>query len=96
MLEELDLIDVSAIEELENIKEEQKSLQERLERMTERQSKVSGDVYERVHKDYTARYETLEEKASPLKDRARAAYAVLRDLLSRLESDMSKPSLEVE
>ncbi len=96
MLEELDGIDVSAIEELEDIKKEQESLQQRLEKMEGQESSVSPKVFERVREDYKARHKKLEEKARPLKQRAQAAYAVLRGLIDRMVADLRSATLDTE
>lgn len=96
MLEELERIDVSAIEELEAIKKEQESLTQRLEELAARKADVSPQVFERVRSDYETRNEKLEATAQPLKQRARAAYGVLRGLIEQMEEDLRKATLSSE
>lgn len=63
MLKELEAIDTSPIEQLQAIKAEQLTLQERLERMAAMKEKVSPEVYARVKKDYEAHFVALESQA---------------------------------
>ncbi|MGE5235542.1 MAG: hypothetical protein ACM3O7_04225, partial [Acidobacteriota bacterium] len=71
MLEELQHIDTSAIDELKAIKQEQEVLQQRLAKMDDKKGAVSQAVYDRVKSDYQTRHRKLEERARPLKDNAR-------------------------
>jgi hypothetical protein len=96
MLEQLQQIDTSVIDELMEIKQEKETIAERLGKMTEDQGKVSDVVYRRVRRDYEARQSALERKASPLKDRARQEYAKLKTLLDRVEGVHSATKLDRE
>ncbi len=84
MLEELEAIDTSAIEELQRIKGEQEVLADRLTRMEEKRGKVSEEVFMRVRSDYETRMHTLEQEAAPLKEAARREYGRLKKLLEDL------------
>jgi len=96
MLEELENIDVSTIQDLRATKEEQQTLRERLEAMEERKEAVTEAVYKRVHSDYSANYERLEEEARPLKNRAKAEYAKLMVLNGKLEKAVEGARLAKE
>ena len=96
MLEQLQQIDTSVIDELMEIKQEKETIAERLAKMTEDQGKVSDVVYRRVRRDYESRQSALERKAAPLKDRARQEYAKLKALLDRVASVHSATKLDRE
>lgn len=96
MLDELNEIDTAVIEELSRIKEEADLLEGRLSRMEEEKDQVSSAVYERVKSDYGSRCRDLEEKARPLKERAREEYGKLRALEERLRGDVDEARLEKE
>ena len=85
MLEQLQQVETSVIDELMGIKQERETIAERLAKMSEDQGKVSEVVYRRVRRDYEARLAALERKAAPLKDRARQEYAKLKALLDKLQ-----------
>ena len=96
MLEQLQQIDTSVIDELMEIKQEKETIAERLTKMSEDQGKVSDVVYRRVRRDYESRQSALERKAAPLKDRARQEYAKLKALLDRIEGVHSATKLDRE
>src|SRR5450432_4087157 len=92
--EALGAIDLSAIESLKTLKQEQDQLSERLATMDELKASVATAVYLRVHGDYQQRLSALEDKASPLKQAARDQYARLRGLLDRFEADHEAVKLD--
>jgi hypothetical protein len=96
MLEQLQQVDTSVIDELMEIKQERETIGERLGKMAEDQGKVSEVVYRRVRRDYEARLAALERKAAPLKDRARQEYGKLKALLDRIESVHQATKLDRE
>lgn len=96
MIEELQRIDTSAIEELQTIKQEQDVLQQRLDAMHSQAKKVSDKVFERVRADYQGRYHALEEQARPLKAQARAEFARLAALNRRLTEALEDARLAKE
>ncbi|MFV2071588.1 MAG: FHA domain-containing protein [Thermoanaerobaculales bacterium] len=96
MLEELEKIDVSTIQDLCTIKEEQQTLRERLDTMEEHRDEVSEAVFVRVHADYSTRYDRLEEEARPLKSRAKAEYARLMILNEKLGKAVESARLAKE
>lgn len=96
MLEELQKIDVTAIEELMEIKREREVISTRLARMQQEQANVSEVVVRRVRRDYESRLSGLDRKAAPLKERARQEYAKLKALLDRLEAQHQSARLDRE
>jgi len=96
MLEQLQQIDTSVIDELMEIKQERETVSERLAKMVDDQGKVSDVVYRRVRRDYEAKIAALERKAAPLKDKARQEFAKLKSLLDRIESAHQATKLDKE
>lgn len=96
MIEELQTIDTSAIDQLCTIKQEQELLAARLAKMDELKDKVSPAVFVRVRTDYQARGKTLEEQARPLKAAARTEYAKLRRLWERFQASLEAATLDRE
>ncbi len=96
MMEELEKIDTSAIEELRKIKQDQEVLKDWLAKLEAKKGEVSEAVYSRVQQDYQGRNAALEEKARPLKDSARSEYAKLRALMERLEKALEVAKLAKE
>jgi len=96
MLDELESVDQSTIEELTTIEQEQATLRERLDAMEEKKDHVSEVVYQRVRSDYETRFQTLEEQALPLRDAARVEYAKLQDLLGRMQAAVEAARLARE
>jgi len=96
MLEQLQQIDASVIDELMEIKQERETISERLAKMAEDQGKVSDVVYRRVRRDYESKISALERKAAPLKEKARQEYAKLKALLDRIHSSQQATKLDRE
>ncbi len=96
MLQELQAIDTSPIEELQALKAEQVTLKERLDRMTALKERVSPEVFARVRADYEGRLAALEERARPLKHKARTEYGKLKKLLATLEQKLRAAQLAKE
>jgi hypothetical protein len=92
--EALGAIDLSAIDSLKTLKQEQDQLSERLQAMDELKASVATAVYLRVRGDYQQRLSALEDQASPLKQAARDQYARLRGLLDRFEADHEAVKLD--
>jgi len=84
---ELTAIDLSAIESLKTLKQEQDQLGERLGSMDGMKANFADAVYQRVRGDYQKRMTALDEQAAPLRRAAREQYARLRGLLDRFEAD---------
>jgi hypothetical protein len=80
-------IDLSAIDALKTLKQEQDQLNSRLQAMEGMKASFADAVYKRVREDYRQRLQALEEKAAPLKQNAREQFAQLRGLLGRFEAD---------
>src|ERR1700759_2799370 len=87
-------IDLSAIESLKTLKQEQDQLNARFASMEELKSTFAEPVYKRVRDDYQARLRSLEDQAAPLKQAARDQYASLRTLIERFESDHEAVKLD--
>ena len=77
MLEQLEKIDGSVIDELMAIKEERGTIADRLQKMEAEKGKVTEQVYRRVRRDYESRTTELERKAAPRKEGARSEFARL-------------------
>jgi hypothetical protein len=87
-------IELTAIESLKTLKQEQDQLHARLKSMEELKANFAPPVYQRVREDYLRRLRTLEEQAAPLKQMAREQYARLRALLERFEADHEAVKLD--
>jgi hypothetical protein len=96
MLEEMQKIDTSVIDELMEVKRERETISGRLSKMTTEQAQVSDVVFRRVKRDYETRLSGLERKAAPLKDRGRGEYGKLKALLDRLESQHQSTKYDKE
>jgi len=83
----LSAIDLSSIDALKTLKQEQDQLNGRLQSMDGMKASFADAVYKRVRDDYQQRLRDLEEKAAPLKQTAREQYGKLRGLLERFEAD---------
>lgn len=91
---ELGAIDLSAIESLKTLKQEQDILDERLKTMEAMKTDVASAVYLRVRDDYQKRQQALDDQSRPLKQAAREQYARLRALLDRFEADHEAVKLD--
>lgn len=80
-------IDTSMLEELTAIKAEREVLGERLERLAKEEESVSPAVLRRVRRDYQKQTQELEERAAPLKEKARSEYQRLAKLF---EAELAK------
>jgi hypothetical protein len=96
MLEQLQQVDTSVIQELVELKRERQTLGERLAKMEEDRGKVNEVVYRRVKRDYESRAAALERQAAPLKDRARREYAKLKALLEQVQGTLDASRLDKE
>jgi len=90
----LSAIDLSAIESLKTLKQEQDVLDERLKSMEAMKTDVASAVYVRVRNDYEKRQNALDEQSRPLKQAAREQYTRLRALLERFEADHEAVKLD--
>jgi len=96
MLEEMQKIDTSVIDELMEVKKERETVASRLAKMTAEQPQVSDVVFRRVKRDYETRLSGLERKAAPLKDRGRGEFAKLKGLLDRLDTQNQSTKFDKE
>src|SRR4029077_20233034 len=90
----LSTIDLSAIDSLKTLKQEQDVLDERLKSMEAMKTDVASGVYLRVRNDYETRHNALDEQSRPLKQAAREQYALLRALLDGFEADHEAVKLD--
>lgn len=85
-----ELIESGAIDELVRLKAERDQLRERLGRLESLQEQVDPRVVQRVAEDYRKRLAAADQRAMPLMQKARQAYAMLRkridELTARLEA----------
>ena len=87
-------IDLSSIESLKKLKQEQDQLNARLQSMEELKSTFAEPVYKRVRDDYQQRLRALDDEAAPLKQTAREQYSSLRGLIERFEADHEAVKLD--
>ena len=87
-------IELSSIESLKKLKQEQDQLDARLQSMEELKSTFAEPVYKRVRDDYQQRLRALDEEAAPLKQTAREQYSSLRGLIERFEADHEAVKLD--
>jgi hypothetical protein len=86
MADDIASIDVTCIDDLKRLKDEQDVLDQRIKAMDDMKSSVAEAVYLRVRADYAAKRGSLEDQARPLREKARAEYARLLALLAGLEA----------
>jgi hypothetical protein len=86
MADEIASIDVSCIDALKQLKDEQDVLDQRIKAMDDMKSTVAEAVYLRVRADYAAKRAALEDQSRPLRDKARGEYGRLLGILAALES----------
>lgn len=96
MIDQLQEIDISVLDELIEIKQQRTVLEERLEKLDEEQGNVSDDVFARVRQDYTGKREGLIERATPLKDQARREHLRLQELLEKTRQLLSEARADDE
>src|ERR1019366_1776784 len=96
MRAELSEIDLSSIDELVRIREEETVLEERLAKMEAKNEDVSPVVYARVRSDYEARKSELARGSQPLKEKALREYQRLKLLRVEVERAVEQVSLEKE
>ena len=96
MLEEMQTIDTSVIDELMEVKKERETVAARLAKMTAEQTQVSDVVFHRVKRDYETRLSGLEQKAAPLKEKGRQEFAKLKTVIDRLDSQNQSTQFDKE
>jgi hypothetical protein len=94
MADDIGSIEVSCIDALKTLKDEQDVLDQRIKAMDDMKSSVAEAVYLRVRADYVAKRNALEDQARPLRETARGEYARLLAILSALEADHDKVRLD--
>lgn len=94
MLEELQKIETAEVDALVEIRKEQEVLDGLIEKANTSKGKVPGAVFERVMKDYDTRRRAAEDKARPLRQKARVNLATLQTLHARLKSELDAAQLD--
>jgi hypothetical protein len=96
MKDEMPNIDTSGIETLKELKAEQDVIRERIDKMTSMKDKVSEQVFNKVHTEYAGKLDAIQEQAEPLKNKIRGQYAVLKDIVDGVQTELSTLELEKE
>lgn len=94
MLEELQKIETAEVDALVEIRKEQEVLDGLIEKAKTSKGKVPEAVFERVMKDYDTRRRAAEDKARPLRQKARVSLATLQALHTRLKSELDAAQLD--
>lgn len=96
MTQDLPHIDTSGIDDLRNIKAEQDTVKQRIEKLSDMKGKVSSQVYDKVFSEYSDKLDELNAQAEPLKDKIRTQYTVLKQIMSELDAEIAAYNLEKE
>jgi hypothetical protein len=80
MLKDLEAIDTSSVRALSDVNKESTTVQELAQRARAQKEGVPEPVVQRVMKDYGDRLKALENRARPLREKARIELARVRDL----------------
>jgi hypothetical protein len=96
ILERLKAVDVSSLDQLLAIREEQHRIESYRQRADELKDGVSGIVHARVLEDYTNRESDLRRRSVPLEQLARTEYRKLRDLLDEAARNEEQATLQKE
>jgi len=94
MLEELQKIETADVDALVEIRKEQQALDALIEKANASKGKVPDAVFERVTRDYDTRRRNAEERARPLRQKARASLATLQALHARLKAELDAAQLD--
>ncbi|MGE5244853.1 MAG: FHA domain-containing protein [Betaproteobacteria bacterium] len=94
--DQLRSIDMSVLDRLIAIRQEEARLDEFRARAEGRKTQVSDAVYKRVIGDYGTRSAALEREASPLRVKARSEYRKLRQLVDHITQTYDQAKLEKE
>ncbi len=94
MLEELAKIDTTDVEALAEIKRDVEGVQKLVDNANTSKDKVAPAIYARVMKDYAARLKALEDKARPLRQKARGEFTKLRALHGQLQQKLDGAQLD--
>jgi hypothetical protein len=96
ILERLKAVDVSSLDQLLAIREEQHRIESYRKRADELKDGVSTIVHARVLEDYTNREADLRRRSVPLEQLARAEYRKLRELLDEAQHNEDQATLQKE
>src|SRR5215204_1501923 len=96
ILERLKAVDVSSLDQLLAIREEQHRIESYRKRADELKDGVSTIVHARVLEDYSNRESDLRRRSVPLEQLARAEYRKLHDLLDEAQRNEEQATLQKE
>jgi len=96
VLDELEAIDTSLLQQLIDLRTEQTRLDQYRKKAAELKGKVEENVWKRVVADYGARATKLESQAAPLKVEVQREYKKLRALRDRIVSTLDQARLAKE
>lgn len=96
VVESFDQIDTAAVDELIRINQEREVLRDRLAKVEERRDKVSGEVVQRVSRDYQAQISALDQEAKGPLSRSRQEYAKLVELYDEVQAALDEAALDKE
>jgi FHA domain-containing protein len=96
ILERLKAVDVSSLDQLLAIREEQHRIESYRQRADELKDGVSSIVHARVLEDYANRESDLRRRSVPLEQLARTEYRKLRDLLDEAARNEEHATLQKE
>src|SRR5262245_54527339 len=93
-LDSLKAIDVSSLDRLIAIRQENDRIAQYRAKADEKKKDVADAVYARVLQDYTKRAAALEQQSAPLRTQARAEYRKLKALIDALTLRQEQAQLE--
>jgi FHA domain len=93
-LDSLKAIDVSSLDRLIAIRQENDRIAQYRAKADEKKKDVADAVYARVSQDYTKRSAALEQQSAPLRTQARAEYRKLKALIDALTRRQEQAQLE--
>src|SRR5215510_4692339 len=94
IVDRLKAIDVSSLDRLVSIRQEQKRVDDYRARAEEKKSNVSEVVYKRVNDDYKKRAASLEQQSTPLRSQARTEYKKLKALIDEVKRTEEQTRLQ--
>src|SRR5438552_11704581 len=83
-VDSLKAVDVSSLERLIAIRQENERIEQYRAKADEKKNEVAEAVYARVSQDYAKRAAALEQQSAPMRAQARAEYRKLKALIDSL------------
>src|SRR5262249_37605591 len=94
VVDRLKAVDVTSLDRLVSIRQEQKRVDDYRLRADEKKSAVSDIVYARVMEDYKKRSASLEDQSKPLRAQARDEYKKLKALIEEVRQTEHQTRLQ--